>query len=264
MVVGTTSSTYNKLHNNLLRSDSNLNSSIERLSSGKKINKASDSPSDLAVLAALQAQTRGISQQISNGMSEVSMLQTAEGALGSTSESLQRMSELAVQAANGTLTDSDRTAIQAEIDELSAGINKTASSTEFNTKKLLDGSLSVSLTNGTDFSQAAVDAASLGLSKVSVANQADASKAIESVKSAIDKVTSFRSQIGATVNGINSEISNYQTSLINTASAQSQIEDVDMAAEIINMNRDDLQSKFAIKAFDMQNVTASKVLNLLG
>ena len=80
---------------------------------------------------------------------------------------------------------------------------------------------------------------------------ADASKAIESVKSAIDKVSSYRT-IGATVNGINSEISNYQTSLINTVSAQSQIEDVDMAAEIINMNRESLQSKFAIKAFDMQ------------
>lgn len=264
MVVGTTNSTFNKLHNNLLRSDSNLNSSIERISSGKKITKASDSPSELAVLAALQAQTRGITQQISNGMSEISMLQTAEGALDSTSQSLQRMSELSVQAANGTLTDSDRSAIMAEIKELSAGIDKTASSTEFNSKKLLDGSLSVTLTGRREFSQGAADVASLGLSKISVADQADASKAIESVKSAIDKVSSYRSQIGATVNGINSEISNYQTSLINTVSAQSQIEDVDMAAEIINMNRESLQSKFAIKAFDMQNVTASKVLNLLG
>ena len=79
MVVGTTNSSFNKLHNNLLRSDSNLNSSIERISSGKKITKASDSPSELAVLAALQAQTRSITQQISNGMSEISMLQTAEG-----------------------------------------------------------------------------------------------------------------------------------------------------------------------------------------
>ena len=107
---------------------------IERISSGKKITKASDSPSELAVLAALQAQTRSITQQISNGMSEISMLQTAEGALDSTSQSLQRMSELSVQAANGTLTDSDRSAIMAEIKELSAGIDKTTSSTSLTAK----------------------------------------------------------------------------------------------------------------------------------
>jgi flagellin len=90
----------------------------------------------LAVLAALQAQTRGITQQISNGMSEISMLQTAEGALDSTSQSLQRMSELSVQAANGTLTDSDRSAIMAEIKELSAGIDKTLRAQSLTAKTL--------------------------------------------------------------------------------------------------------------------------------
>jgi flagellin len=263
MVIGTSNSSYNKLHNNLLKSDNNLSSSIEKLSSGKKINKASDNPGVIGVLTALQAQGRGISQQIFTGQSELSMLQVAEGGLSSNSDILQRMGDLSLQAANGTLTDGDRASIQQEIDQLSTQLDRNAGNTKFNEKKLLDGSLNMSLSTGQSFSIADASAKGLGVDKLSVGTQDGAMAASEAIKGALDKNSSMRSSIGATQNAITSQISNLESSYTNTLSAQSAIEDVDMASQIIDLNRDLLQSTMATKAFNMQSTTATRVLELL-
>lgn len=263
MVIGTSNTNYNKLHNNLLKSTQNLGGSLEKLSSGKKINKASDDPGALGVLTALQAQTRNITQQINTGQSEISMLQTAEGALDSTSDVLQRMSELSIQAANSTLTDGDRAIIQDEISQLSSQIDRTANTTRFNERRLLDGSLNMNLSTGENFNIQDATAAGLGLDRVSVTTQDGAMAAIEDIRGAINTNSGIRSNIGAVENSIRSQVSNLESSLTNTLSAQSAIEDVDIAAEIINMNRNILQSNAAFKAFNMQSITASKVLDLL-
>jgi flagellin len=264
MVIGTSNSSYNKLHNNLLKSNNNLSSSIEKLSSGKKINKASDDPGAIGILNALQAQGRGISQQIFTGQSEISMLQVAESGLGSTQEALQRMNELSLQAANGTLTDGDRANIQQEINQLSTQIDRNAGNTRFNERRLLDGSLNMNLSTNENFAIGDMSAKGLGVDNVSVITQEGAMAASETIRGAMERSASVRSNIGATENAINSQISNLESSYTNTLSAQSAIEDVDIASQIINMNRDVLQSTAAFKAFNMQSITASKVLDLLG
>ena len=264
MVIGSSTSDYQRLHNSISKANSALSSSIEKLSTGKNINKAADNPGAIAILAALESQTRGISQQMNTAQDEYSMLQVADGALSNTGDALGRISELATQAANGTLTDSDRQAIQGEIDQLTQQIDKTANNTTFNTKQLLDGSLNVRLSTGDNYAQAAATSAGLGISGISVTTQENASKALSTVQGAIDNLSSQRGNIGAVMNGLTSELNNLQNSLVNTMSAQSTIGDVDYASEIIKNNSADLQSQFAIKAFNMNKVNASRVLGLIG
>ncbi|MEW6712380.1 MAG: flagellin [Candidatus Riflebacteria bacterium] len=250
-------------HSNLLKTDEARGKNLNRLASGKRINKASDDPAGLAVAMTLQSQNRGLAMQIANRQDEVSMMQTAEGALDSTSAMLQRMNELSVQAANGTLTGTDRSAVQLEIDQLRQQIDQTANNTTYNTKPLLDGSLQVQLQNGENFSIPAMNSSALGIDQANLATAQGANAAMGQISQAISSVTSQRSSIGAVQNGIQSEIRNLTTELVNTTAAQSRVEDADMAAEIIEMFKNELQSKVAIKAFKMQDENRIAVMDLL-
>lgn len=260
MVIRTTNS--DRIHNRLLKAGEAKNENIGRIASGKKINKGSDDPAGLAMVMAFESQTRGLLKQISARQDEISMLQTAEGALSSTSDMLQRINELSVQAANGTLADSDRRNLQFEVDQLQQQINLNAQQTQYNGKKLLDGSLSVELQSGETFSAAAADANALNLQNIDLVNNPAA--AISLAGQAVSSVSSMRSNIGAAVNGIAAQVSSLQTEFINATSAQSRIQDADMAAELINLSLNELQSKFAIKAFKMQDENRATVLQLLG
>jgi flagellin len=211
----------------------------------------------------MESQNRGLMVQIANRQDEISLLQTAEGALGSTTDMLQRMNELSVQSANATLTDSDRAVIQNEVDQLKAQIDQTAANTSYNTKNLLDGSLELQMQNNETFSPPAMDSQSLGVSQTDVSTISGANNTIGQVAQAINQVSSLRGEIGALQNGITSQINNLQQELINTTAAQSRIEDADMAREIINLKRSELQSKFAVKAFKIQDENRNTVLNLL-
>lgn len=253
-----------KTHSNLLKADDSKNKTLNRIASGKRINSASDDPAGLAMAMSMESQNRGLVMQISNRQDEVSLLQTAEGALGSTNDMLQRINELSVQAANGTLTDSDRGAIQLEVDQLRQQIDQTANNTNYNTKNLLDGSLDLQLQNGQNFSIPAMNSSSLGLDQADLTTASGASQSIGNVSQALNQVSSQRGTIGAVQNGITSEINNLRTELINQTAAQSRVEDADMAMEIINMYRSELQSKTAIKAFKMQDENRTTVLSLLG
>lgn len=260
----TRTSNPDRIHSNLLRSDEARGKSLERIASGKRINKASDDPAGLAMVMAFESQTRGLIKEIGNRQDEVSMLQTAEGALASTGEMLQRVNELAVQSANGTLTDSDRQNIQFEVDQLTQQIDQNANNAVYNDKKLLDGSLNIKLQNGETFSQPAATAEALGVNGLSLATAGGASQALSQAGQAINNVTSQRSSIGAAVNGIASQVSTLQNELVNVTAAQSRIEDVDIAAELINSSISSLQSKFAIQAFKIQDESRLSILNLLG
>jgi len=136
-------------YRNLAMTDNRLNKSLERLSSGLRINRAADDAAGLAISEKMRGQIRGLNQAMRNAMDGISLMQTAEGALNETHAILQRMRELSVQAASDTLTSSDRIEIQREIEQLIGEMDRIASSTEFNTKKLLDGS-SAALTSTSD------------------------------------------------------------------------------------------------------------------
>jgi flagellin len=129
-------------YRNLSITDRAMSRSLERLSSGLRINRAADDAAGLAISEKMRAQIRGLNQAISNAQDGISLIQTAEGALNETHDILQRMRELSVQAANDTLTASDRQNIQQEIDQLTTEIDRIGNTTEFNTKKLLDGTSS--------------------------------------------------------------------------------------------------------------------------
>ena len=129
-------------YRNLTMTDRAMSKSLERLSSGLRINRAADDAAGLAISEKMRAQIRGLNQAISNAQDGISLIQTAEGALNETHDILQRMRELSVQAANDTLTASDRQNIQQEIDQLIVEIDRIGNTTEFNTKKLLDGTSS--------------------------------------------------------------------------------------------------------------------------
>ena len=253
-----------RTHNNLLKAGESTAKTLNRIASGKRINSASDDPAGLSMAMALESQNRGLFMQIANRQDEISLLQTAEGALSSTTDMLQRINELSVQASNGTLTETDREAIQMEVDQLKQQIDQTANNTQFNTKNLLDGSLNIQLQNGESFSLPSMNSESLGVNQTNLTNPEQAQEAITIAASAINQVTSHRSTIGSLENGISSEVNKLQTELVNALAAESRIEDADIAAEIINMNRSELQTKAAIKAFKMQDENRTSVLNLLG
>src|SRR6476619_7380794 len=128
-------------YRNLDINNENTSKSLEKLSSGLRINRAADDAAGLAISEKMRSQIRGLDMAQRNALDGISFIQTAEGALSSTHDILQRMRELAVQAANDTNTDVDRSAIKEEISQLTSEINRIADTTEFNTKKLLDGSL---------------------------------------------------------------------------------------------------------------------------
>ncbi|OGK06403.1 MAG: hypothetical protein A2W80_10990 [Candidatus Riflebacteria bacterium GWC2_50_8] len=260
MVIRATNS--DRLHSSLIKSEEAKGKTLERLASGKKINRGSDDPAGLAMVMSMESQTRGLLMGINNRQDEISLLQTAEGALNSTSDMLQRMNELAVQASNGTLTSEDRGNIQLEIDQLASQIDQTANNTVYNDKKLLDGTFSIELQGGETMALPAATAEALGVNSLDLTS--NASQAIGQVSQAINNVSSQRGNIGATVNGISSQINNLQNEFINTTAAQSRIQDADIAAELINMNLEALQSKAAIKAFKMQDENRATVLNLIG
>lgn len=253
----------NREHNNLIKADEAKNTHISRIASGKKINKASDDPAGLSMVMAFESQTRSLIKQIGTRQDEISMFQTAEGALDSTSQMLQRMNELAVQASNGTLTDDDRSNIQLEAGQLREQINQTAVNTIYNDKKLLDGSLKANLQGGETFSIAPMTSDALGLDSLDLSTAEGAAQAISITGRALDSLSSQRNSLGAAINGISSQVSSLQNEFVNATSAQSRIEDADMAAEIINLSLTELQSKFAIKAFKMQDENRATILNLL-
>lgn len=240
-----------------------LEKTIQRIATGKQILSASDDAAGLAMSMAIESQTRSLTGQISNRQDEISLLQTAEGGMSQINEMTQRIGELSVQAANGTLTTEDRQAIQAEITQLNQGIDQIAGSTSYNTKPLLDGTLNIQLQNGNQMTIPAVDSATLGTSAIDVTTVGGANAAMTTAGRAGESVVSERSRIGAVTNGITSEITGLQQELINSLSAQSRISDVDMAKAIMDMTATQLQQDAAMSVFKLDEASRAKALQLL-
>ncbi len=251
---------------------SELSGVMQRLSSGYRINGAADDAAGLAISEKLRAQTRGLNQAARNAQDGVSVLQTAEAAMGETGTLLQRMRELAVQGANDTLTSSDRANVQMEMDQLLQEVDRFASTTEFNTNKLLSGSYATnSMTLQVGANQAQViaftitttTAASLGVSGIAVSSQASANAAIASLDAAINSISTERAKMGSLQNRLQRTISNLNSQAEALTSSESRIRDADVAKEAINLTRLQILQQAGVAAQSQANAMPQAVMSLL-
>jgi len=244
--------------------------SLEKLSSGLRINRAGDDAAGLAISEKMRSQIRGLEMASKNAQDAISLIQTAEGALNEVHAILQRMRELAVQSANDTNVDADRTALQDEITQLIAEIDRIANTTEFNTQKLLDGNFSSKVFHiGANKDQniqltiEAMDAASLGVDGVDISDQDGANNAIATIDSAIETVSTERSKLGAYQNRLEHTINNLGTAAENLTAAESRIRDVDMAKEMMEFTKNNILVQAATAMLAQANQTPQAVLQLL-
>ncbi|NMH75208.1 flagellin [Bacillus sp. RO2] len=248
--------------------------SMEKLSSGLRINKAGDDAAGLAISEKMRAQVRGLDQASKNAQDGISLIQTAEGALNETHDILQRMRELAVQSSNDTNTDADRSELQREVAQLIEEVDRIGNNTQFNTKDILKTDQTLDINIGSNAGQAlsitwkAQTKAALGedavdISAVKVGTKADAQTAITTMDNAIASVSKSRSQMGAFQNRLEHSINNLNTSSENLTAAESRIRDVDMAKEMMDQTKNSILSQAAQAMLAQANQQPQGVLQLL-
>ena len=242
----------------------------EKLSSGYKVNRAGDDAAGLTISEKMRSQIRGLNKASTNAEDGISAIQTAEGALNEAHEILQRMNELATQAANDTNTSADRTAIKKEVDALTSELNRIASTTQFNTMNLLDGSftgkkLQVGALNGQTISMSigSMYATTLKVNALKVDSNTNAGKAMSSVQAAISKVSTQRSALGALQNRLEHTVKNLDTTAENTQAAESRIRDTDMAAQMVEYSKNSILQQAGQSMLAQANSANQGVLSLL-
>ncbi len=259
---------------NLGVSQNNLGKSMQRLSSGLRINSAKDDAAGLAISDRMTSQIRGLNQAVRNANDGISMAQTAEGALQETTNILQRMRELAVQSANDTNTADDRNSLNAEVTQLKAELDRIALNTKFNGKTLLSGAFATGANGvfqvGADAGQtitmsiAGATATQLAVNNTTVSTRAKASTAIAAVDTAIKSVDTIRGNLGAIQNRFESTISNLQNVAENLAAARSRILDADIAQETSAMIRNNILQQAGVSILAQANQSPQLALSLLG
>ncbi|MEF2290712.1 flagellin Hag [Virgibacillus dokdonensis] len=256
-------------HRQLSNNNGAVQNSLEKLSSGLKINKAGDDAAGLAISEKMRGQIRGLEMAQKNAQDGISLAQTAEGAMNETHAILQRMRELAVQSSNDTNTDKDRAELQKEVDQLKNALDDISTDTEFNTQKLLDGSFEatfhVGANEGQNLSLEIGDMSSeaLSVNEIDITEQGKADGAIATIQEAIDNVSSERSKIGAVQNRLQHTINNLGTSAENLTAAESRIRDVDMAKEMMNFTKNNILTQAAQSMLAQANQQPQGVLQLL-
>ena len=250
-----------------------LQKSTEKLSSGYKINRAGDDAAGLSISEKMRSQIRGLNKASDNAQDGISLIQTAEGALNEAHSILQRMNELATQAANDTNTTSDRTAIQSEIDALTSEIDRISSTTQFNTQNLLSGgfkakNLQVGALSGQKISITikAMNATGLGITAGTnnkVDTFANAGTAMKTFQNAISKVSTQRSALGALQNRLEHTVNNLDNVSENTQSAESRIRDTDMAEEMVSYSKNNILAQAGQSMLAQANQSTQGVLSLL-
>ena len=247
-----------------------MSKSTEKLSSGYKINRAADDAAGLSISEKMRSQIRGLDKAANNAQDGISLIQVAEGALGETHSILQRMNELATQAANDTNTSTDREAIGKEMDQLTSEINRIQSTTQFNSMNLLDGSfkgmnLQVGSLSGQNIviSIGQMNATCLGINNVKVSGFSVAGKAMSAIQAAITKVSTQRSALGAIQNRLEHTINNLNTTSENTSSAESRIRDTDMASEMVEYSKNNILQQAGQSMLAQANQQTQGVVSLL-
>jgi len=262
---------------NLRTTRTSLDRSLERLSSGSRINHAGDDAAGLAVSESLRAQIRGLGQAERNAQDGISMVQVAEGALGEISNILVRMRELGVQAASDTIGASERKFLDTEFQQLLEEVDRIAQSTEYNRVPLLSGqSQTFEVQVGTrnnptidriklfDSASADVNVVSLGLNLTHVAEKASAQNSLASIDGALAQVTKIRAEFGAMQNRLQSVINNIMISRENLSAANSRVRDTDLAEESTELTKNQILTQSGIAVLGQANSTIKSALNLLG
>jgi flagellin len=254
-----------------------LDKSLERLSSGYRVNRAGDDAAGLAISERLRAKTRGLIQAQRNSSDGVSLVQVAEGGLQEIHNILTRLRELGVQAASDTIGPRERRFLDEEYQSLKEEIDRIANSTEFNGTFLLDGtggSLDVQVNTGGDnllgvdritFNafKSDVNIDKLGLEELSVHDKVSAQRSLTTVDEAIDNVSSIRADLGAIENRLTSTIRNLSISIENLSAANSRIKDVDIASETAEMTQQGILMQAGISVLSQANSVPKMALSLL-
>jgi flagellin len=264
---------------NLAITDGLMTKSLEKLSSGYRINRAADDAAGLAISEKMKAQTTGLRQAVRNAQDGISLIQTAEGALSETHAILQRMRELMVQAGNGIYDSEDLSKIKEEMDQLIDEIDGIAQRTEFNGKNLLNAGQTINLQIGANGGQSMtivigqMDAATLGVAKTNInvtgfvtdpTDPLSFDSQLGAIDTAISTVSSTRSQLGAYQNRLEHTINNLNTAAENLEAAGSRIRDVDMALEMANFTRHQILQQAGTAMLAQANLTPQSILKLLG
>ncbi len=261
---------------NVSKTNSMLATSIQRLSSGLRINSAKDDAAGLYTVQRMTADIRGLNQAARNAADGISLSQTAESALGQISDNLQRIRELAVQASNGTVED--RTGLQTEVDLLTAEISRIVDTASFNGVQLLDGTQATALEfqvgqDATDQISIAATALNIstinaydaaGASTIDVSTDANAAQAsLTNIDADIDAVSGLRATFGATQNRFEAVIASVQSYAENVSASRSRIQDADFAAETANLTKTQIMQQAGVAMLAQANAAPQNVLSLL-
>src|SRR3954449_3209177 len=253
-------------HRNLSGTESSLARSMERLSSGFRINRAADDAAGLAISERLRGQIKGLDQSQRNAQDAVSLVQTAEGSLTEVHAMLQRVRELAVQFKNGSLSNADRTAIQSEVNQLASEIERIGASAEFNGIKVLNTTQTLSFQVGSEDGQViSMSLITLGSQVGTSYYQLSATGAtdIAEIDSAIDVVSAQRSTFGAVQNRLGYTLENAAIYQENLTASESRVRDVDMAKEMVNFTKLQILQQAGTSMLAQANSSSQGVLSLL-
>lgn len=250
----------------------------EKLASGYKINRAADDAAGLAISEKMRTQIRGLNRASTNAQDGISVVQTAEGALNEVHSMMHRMNELATQAANDTNTSMDRQQIQKEMDQLVSEIDRVASTTQFNTMNLIDGSFT-----GKNLQVGSLSGQSIGLSiksmrsstfgfnakiggenQLKVSSFSKAGAAMQTIQKAIDTLSEQRAALGAVQNRLEHTIANLDTTAENTSASESRIRDTDMASQMVEYSKNNILQQAGQSMLAQANQSNQGVLSLLG
>jgi flagellin len=258
-------------HRNLVSTSDKLSKSMERLSSGYRINRAADDAAGLAISQKLQAQVGGLGQAQRNAQDAVSLVQTAEGSMSEVQSMLQRVRDLAVQYNNGTLSSSDKAAITGEVAQLCSEISRIASQTKFNGISLLNGGGGINFQVGADDGETiTVSARNLfgGASTFDIDSTVftfgSGTVTLASIDTAINNVSSARATFGAVQNRLEHTLNNLTNYQENLSASKSQIQDVDMASEMVNFTKLQILQSAGTSMLAQANQAPQSVLKLLG
>lgn len=254
---------------------SGLQKSTEKLSSGYKINRAADDAAGLSISEKMRNQIRGLNKASDNAQDGISLVQTAEGALNEVHSMLQRMSELSVQAANGTNDTTDRSSINDEIQQLKTEIERVGSTTQFNKMNILDGTFSTGANkllqvgaNANQTIKVDIDAlksvvGSSLTADLKTETATNAQSAITVVQNSIEKLSKLRSKLGAVQNRLEHTVANLDNISENTQSSESRIRDTDMAEEMVQYSKNNILQQAGQSMLAQANQANQGVLSLL-
>lgn len=253
----------------LAESSRELATAMERLSSGKKINSAADDAAGFAIAERMTAQVRGLNMATKNANDGLAMLSTIENATNDVTDMLQRIRELAVQAANDTNGGADRGYLQAEVDSLVAEIDRVASNTVYNNKVVLDGSLSGKIQVGTDSGQTidfainSISSADLAIDALDLSDAANAATALTALDTAIEQMAGDRAGYGALANRLEYTVSNLMNVAEFTTAARSRIEDADFAAESARLAKAQVLQQTGTAMLAQANASSQLAIQLI-